>query len=137
MLSPANDNIQPDAPVRLAAILPVAFPHGGMTVSGLRKEAARGRLTIMRIAGKDFTTLQSIEEMKEKCRVPANRPDYGCDRPAKTEPLHGSSSTAANSTALAAALLIVKGLKEPSQNISRGSSSPRPQRKGGTHQKSA
>ncbi len=72
MIIAANDNIQPEAPFRLADILPVAFPYGGMTVSGLRKEAARGRLTIMRMAGKDFTTLQAIEEMKEKCRVPAN-----------------------------------------------------------------
>lgn len=137
MPTPANDNIQTDAPVRLAAILPVAFPHGGMTVSGLRKEAARGRLTIMRIAGKDFTTLQSIEEMKAKCRVPANQPDYGCDRPAKTEQPHGSFSTAGSSTALAAALLIVKGLKEPSLSTSRGSSSPRRLKKEEMRQKSA
>lgn len=67
-----NDNIGPDEPVRLVAILRVAFPRGGMSVSGLRREAGRGRLVIMRIAGKDFTTLSSIEEMKQKCRVPAN-----------------------------------------------------------------
>ena len=30
---------------------------GGMTVSGLRREAARGRLAIEVIAGKHFTTL--------------------------------------------------------------------------------
>jgi hypothetical protein len=30
-----------------------------------------------RIAGKDYTTLDAIEEMKEKCLVPANQPLWG------------------------------------------------------------
>src|SRR5215207_5065660 len=40
-----------------------------MTASGLRREGARGRLVIERIAGKDYTTLTNIERMRELCRV--------------------------------------------------------------------
>jgi hypothetical protein len=64
-------NISPDAPLRLATAAKLAFPDGSMTVSGLRREAARGRLRIERIAGKDFTTLDDIKLMRELCRVPA------------------------------------------------------------------
>ena len=58
-----------DAPVRLARAVEIAFPHGGMTVSGLRKEAAKGRLIIERIAGKDFVTLAAISAMRAECRM--------------------------------------------------------------------
>ena len=47
-----------DTPLRLDVAARVAFPGGGMTASGLRREAARGRLQIERIAGKDYTTWQ-------------------------------------------------------------------------------
>jgi hypothetical protein len=53
----------------LASKATVAFPHGGMTVSGLRKEAKAGRLVIEKIANKHFTTLRAIEEMRKSCRV--------------------------------------------------------------------
>src|SRR5947209_13931603 len=66
---PANDNILPDHPLRLEDAIKYGFPSGGMTVSGLRREAARGRLMIERIANKDFTTLRNIEEMRKLCRV--------------------------------------------------------------------
>lgn len=67
----------PNTPLRLAEAVRLAFPHGGMTVSGLRREALRGRLAIERIAGKDFTTLAAIEAMREKCRVqPQKLIDY-------------------------------------------------------------
>ena len=66
----ANDNQPgPNTPLRLADALKYAFPHGGMTVSGLRIEAGRGRLNIERIAGKDFTTLSEIENMRRLCHV--------------------------------------------------------------------
>jgi hypothetical protein len=48
-----------------------------MTASGLRKEAARGRLVIERIAGKDYTTLTAIDEMRALCRVQPKGPAYG------------------------------------------------------------
>jgi hypothetical protein len=63
--------ICPETPLRLAMAAELAFPGGGMTASGLRKEAARGRLVIERIAGKDYTTLAAIDRMRELCRVPA------------------------------------------------------------------
>jgi len=100
----------PETPLRLADILPLAFPAGGMTISGLRKEARRGRLAVMRIAGKDFTTLADIEEMKRQCRLPPNQQGSGSDPPARTERRSGSSSTGAGRSTLAAAELIVKRL---------------------------
>jgi hypothetical protein len=70
-LHAANDNIDPDEPLRLKDAIKFGFPHGGMTVSGLRREAARGNLVIEQIANKDFTTLRAIEEMRKLCRVKA------------------------------------------------------------------
>src|SRR3954451_25222148 len=64
-------NVARDAPLRLAVAAKLAFPDESMGASGLRREAARGRLRIERIAGKDFTTLQNIYDMRQLCRVPA------------------------------------------------------------------
>jgi hypothetical protein len=55
--------IKVDTPLRLSVAAALAFPDGSMTASGLRREAARGRLVIERIAGKDFTTLANINRM--------------------------------------------------------------------------
>jgi hypothetical protein len=41
--------IDRDAPLRLAQAAEIAFPGGGMTASGLRRETGRGRLMIERI----------------------------------------------------------------------------------------
>ena len=70
------DPVPSDAPLRLSVAAKLAFPDGSMTASGLRREAARGRLTIERIAGKDFTTLDEIKRMRELCRVQVKEPDY-------------------------------------------------------------
>jgi hypothetical protein len=51
----------------------LAFPDGSMTASGLRREAARGRLHIERVAGKDYITLEAIKRMRELCRVYSKR----------------------------------------------------------------
>src|SRR6266436_10391588 len=67
---PSPDKITPDTPLRLGVAAALAFPDGSMTASGLRREGARGRLAIERIAGKDYTTLAAIEEMRALCRVP-------------------------------------------------------------------
>jgi hypothetical protein len=45
----------------LADAVKIAFPLGGMTVAGLRRERDRNRLVIERIASKEFTTLAHIE----------------------------------------------------------------------------
>jgi len=69
-------DIAPNAPIRLSVAAKLAFPDGTMTASGLRREAARGRLIVERIAGKDFTTLNHIAQMREQCRVQAKEPDF-------------------------------------------------------------
>jgi hypothetical protein len=71
-----NDNVDPDAPLRLADAVRICFPHGGMTVSGLRREAKAGRLVTEKIANKQFTTPRSIEQMRKLCRVEAR--DRAC-----------------------------------------------------------
>jgi hypothetical protein len=58
----------------------MAFPDGSMTASGLRREAHRGRLIIERIAGKDYTTLDNIEEMRRLCRVEVKGRASGSNR---------------------------------------------------------
>src|SRR5499433_3463067 len=72
---PPREDIGHDHPLRLAVAAALAFPDGSMTASGLRREAARGRLALERIAGKDYTTLANIERMRELCRVQAKAPD--------------------------------------------------------------
>ena len=57
--------IAPDTPLRLEDAVKIAFPVGGMTVAGLRKEIARGNLDVELIAGKHFTTLADIKKMRE------------------------------------------------------------------------
>ena len=61
--------ISRDAPLRLDVALKLAFPAGGITIAGLRKEIARGRLEVELIAGKLFTTLAAIARMRELCKV--------------------------------------------------------------------
>jgi hypothetical protein len=61
-------------PLRLKIAAELAFPSGDMTASGLRREADRGRLIVERIAGKDYTTLQAIADMRRLCRVVKPQP---------------------------------------------------------------
>src|ERR1700704_4327962 len=76
----ANDNIDPDAPLRLEDAIRVCFPHGGITVSGLRREAKAGRLVVEKIANKHFTTPRAIEEMRKLCRVNQSLPVFGGEK---------------------------------------------------------
>ena len=62
---PPRSDVNSDTPLRLAVAAALAYPDGSMTASGLRKEAARGRLAIERTAGKDYTTLAAIERMRD------------------------------------------------------------------------
>lgn len=64
--------IGPDTLIRLSDALDIAFPLGGMTVNGLRLERDRRTLEIIRVAGRDFTTLNAIKDMAERCRVRSN-----------------------------------------------------------------
>jgi hypothetical protein len=79
-----------------------AFPNGGMTVSGLRREAAEGRLAISCIAGKQFTTLRAIREMIE-ARNP-KEPAHGSSLPTPSRPPSGLSKTENTKRAQVAAL---------------------------------
>jgi hypothetical protein len=100
----------------------VAFPGGAMTASGLRREAARGRLVIERIAGKDFTTLAAIANMREKCRAQPPRP-ASTSESAATEPPIGSSSMADARSGQAHLKAIAEKLKKPSRRTSDASTS--------------
>src|SRR5271165_4227029 len=73
------DTVLANTPLRLRIAAALAFPDGSMTPSGLRRESARGRLVIERIAGKDYTTLAAIEQMRLLCRVKVKEFDYGSD----------------------------------------------------------
>src|SRR6185436_15170530 len=65
MIDRTPPEITPHTPLRLADAVKIAFPMGGMTVAGLRRERDRNRLVIEKIAGKDFTTLAHIERMRQ------------------------------------------------------------------------
>jgi hypothetical protein len=74
---PPRSEVGEDTPLRLAVAAALAYPDGSMSVSGLRREAGKGRLVIERAAGKDYTTLRNIERMRELCRVPQKEPGCG------------------------------------------------------------
>jgi hypothetical protein len=128
---PALDQISRDTPLRLNIAAALAYPDGSMTPSGLRREAARGRLVIERTAGKDYTTLGAIEHMRELCRLEAKERGCGSEEHAVTEKREnhttqcGSSAMENIQRAQAAARMIVKQLKEHSPSISTESTSPK------------
>jgi hypothetical protein len=106
-MSVDNESIGPDTPLRLEDAVRRAFPAGGITVSGLRKKAGRGRLEIEVIAGKQFTTLRAIERMRGLCRVKKEQDSGSNPQPIRqTEnsgaPPIGSSETDRARSALAA-----------------------------------
>lgn len=104
-------------PLRLSKVVRLAFPDGSMTVAGLRKEAKRGRLVIERIAGKDYTTLQHIEEMRQLCRV-EQKPSVStfANGSVQREKASGSSLTETFRSARAAAKMSANKLKKRSPN---------------------
>jgi hypothetical protein len=108
---PSRDEIKPDTPLRLSVAAAMAFPDGSMTASGLRREYARGRLVIERIAGKDFTTLAHIEQMRELCRVETKVHAFTSDDGAGAQ-LSGSSSIMVAKSAQARAKMISAQLKK-------------------------
>jgi hypothetical protein len=127
---PALPHIGDDEPIRLSVAAALAFPDGSMTASGLRREAARGRLTIERIAGKDFTTIRAINQMRERCRVTAKVQDSGCSHHDETNTVAssnkpcGSSATAASNEALVSARAKLRKLSERSPITSPPNTAP-------------
>jgi hypothetical protein len=116
-------DIDLDSPLRLDVALKLAFPAGGMTVAGLRREISKGRLAVEVIAGKQFTTLNSIAEMRKKCRANQQEQDCGSDRPSKARTAssakpHGLSATERASVARAALEKTARELKKSSPTTS-------------------
>jgi hypothetical protein len=127
---PPPEKITPDTPLRLEIAAAIAFPDGSMTASGLRREAGRERLIIERSAGKDFTTLRYIEEMRQKCRDQVREPDCGSN-PQPTHPTAGFAGTPIGSfemdrakSARAALHKIARAPSAPSENTSPANTSP-------------
>src|ERR1700758_2885984 len=87
---PPRSEIADDAPLRLDVAAALEYPDGSMTASGLRREAAKGRLVIERTAGKDYTTRAAIREMRRLCQLSARVQGFGFDHRAGTGPA-GSS----------------------------------------------
>jgi hypothetical protein len=115
--------ITPDTPLRLRDAVAIAFPYGGMTVSGLRREASRDRLQIEKIAGKQFVTLQAINEMRAKCRVEPKEPASICASATDVRPF-GLSSTERMKSAQVACQMTAEALKKRSPNTSPESIGP-------------
>jgi hypothetical protein len=128
----AADGITPDTPLRLSVAAKLAFPDGSMTASGLRREAARGRLVIECIANRHYTTIAAIERMRDLCRVEVRGPASGFNQPAGIgsdkfwNTPSGSSATAQSSGALALARAKLSKLKRRSPTTS----SQNPKRRG-------
>jgi hypothetical protein len=88
--------MNPTIPLRLKDALHYAFPAGGMTVKGLRRERDRGTLIVERIAGRDYTTLANIEEMRRRCQTEPKAPVSTSVRRAVRDKHTGSSLTPAD-----------------------------------------
>jgi hypothetical protein len=114
--TPNLDAIGPDHPIRLETAAQLAFPDGSMTASGLRREKQRGRLKTERIAGRDYTTLNDIKEMRALCREERREHASTCANVSDAPPF-GSSWTEKTKSARAAALTIAEGLKNSSKRI--------------------
>lgn len=113
-----NDmNIGPDDPIRLKTAAEIAFPDGSIKVSSLRSEIRRGNLKSELIAGKQYTTLNAIAEMREKCRESRKARVY-ISGPVKDESQPGSSSMERLKRARDAASTISQKLKKPLSDIS-------------------
>jgi hypothetical protein len=95
----------------------------GFTVSTLRAEADRGRLTMYKIGKRLWTTPADIRRMVEECRVEQKARDFILIRNESST----SSETARASSALAAAKETVLRLKNTSRNTLAKNISPRRQ----------
>lgn len=103
--------IGPDTPMRLEDAVKLAFPLGGMTVAGLRKEIDRGNLVVEKIANKHFTTLDNIKRMREKCRAQKD-PDSTDEIDQEVVRTYGSSETEPNSLAQESLQHLVKRTRQ-------------------------
>ena len=93
----------------------------GFTLSTLRAERDRGRLTTYRIGKRDYTTVADIRGMIQECRVEPKARAFTLIR----NESNGLSETDRASSALAAANETVLRLKSISRNTSLKSISPK------------
>jgi hypothetical protein len=80
-------------PLRLEVAARIAFPDGSMSVGALRRLIKAGQLTVEVIAGKQYLTLQAIEEMRTKCRVTAKDHKSGSENTTTADRQSGASAT--------------------------------------------
>ena len=89
----------------------------GYPVSALRTEARKGRLVLLRVAGRDYVTAQAVREMERLCK---NLKAQGCTFTSeKAVPPSGLSGTERNRLALASLEMSMTKLKKPSSNTVR------------------
>jgi hypothetical protein len=119
---PNPDSIGDDTLLRLGVAAALEFPDGSMSASGLRREALHGRLKVWRIAGKDYTTRQSLKDMRERC-VLSNPHDSSYVAPARAAKPSGLSKTESGKSAQALAKASAERLKSRSRNISSNTDS--------------
>jgi hypothetical protein len=74
---PAPEQVTPDTPLRLGVAAALAFPDGSMTAAGLRREAARGRLLIERIAGNQGAAAMGEKACSHRRQEESNRCRFG------------------------------------------------------------
>ena len=117
---PDPRDITPDAPLRLSVAAQLAFPDESMSAGALRREAKRGRLRIERIAGRDYTTMRAIEEMRQLCHVHPKDLASTDDGDTAGKPF-GLSETANTRRAQGALKTTLKELKKRSKSISPAS----------------
>jgi hypothetical protein len=121
---PDLSKVTPFTPLRLDLAAELSFPDGSMSGHGLRLEAGRGRLAVERIAGKDYTTLAAVEEMRSRCRsVPKASASISENR-LGPEKASGSSGTTKAKSALACLLSKTEKLKNASSNTSQKNTTP-------------
>jgi hypothetical protein len=134
---PDRSEITEDTPLRLEAAAVLAFPGGGMTASGLRKERDAKRLVTEIVAGKEYTTLRDIERMREACRgrskvrVSTPKPSDATPTEPSSPAPSGSSETAPFAAAQA---FLLRTLDKPLPKPSKPSAntSPKSMRRRGT-----
>ena len=89
------------------------YPRSRLTISTLRAEAARRRLTIFRLGKRDYTTV-AMAEMVRRCRDE----DYRRDSTSMRQEANGSSETENALSARAALSQTVAALKQGLPRIS-------------------
>jgi hypothetical protein len=109
-----GDPIGYDEPLRIGDAVTIVF-KGALGVSALKAEADKKRLTIEKIANKDFVTIRYIDEMRKQCRGKSSHQNLS----SKTSELEidiGISDTNTGSMQQDAARTTLQALKQNSKS---------------------